>query len=116
MTGMTVESENTSLPSAAPEHAPALHFDVESFREYRADFEMTEAEWAELLEVLWPIMVAFADYGLGMHPLQHVLGLHVDAEILAPDSSAMLASQDSSTKNNNDMAASRRSRRRAGKE
>ena len=84
-----------------------LSFDPELYREYLADFDLTEAEWAELLAVLWPIVSACADYGLGLHPLQLVIALASASENLAPDSDAMLASKGSSTKNNNDMAASR---------
>jgi hypothetical protein len=101
---------------SSPGTKGSLSFQAGAYDEYRADFEMTEAEWADLLKILWPIMVAFADYGLGMHPLQHVLGLAVAPENLAPDSEDMLASQGSSFKNNNKMTGPRPSGRHTGGE
>lgn len=54
---------------------PVLRFDVEAYRPHLADSDLTEAQQKELLVAIWQIMVAFADLGFGLDPVQYLQGL-----------------------------------------
>ncbi|MEM6463198.1 MAG: hypothetical protein AAF724_14905 [Pseudomonadota bacterium] len=55
-------------PSSA---GPAL--DVDAYRPYIEDFDLTEEQAAELLRTLWEIMKAFVDLGFGVDSIHHFI-------------------------------------------
>lgn len=71
----------TSLLAAGQDkafnHNPALQVDLDIYRPYLEDEDISEADKQELLQALWPIAVSFAMMGFDVHPLQHV----IDAQI-----------------------------------
>ncbi|MFE3836461.1 hypothetical protein [Pseudogemmobacter sonorensis] len=64
-----------SQESAPKGDFPALRFDAEAYRPHLADSDLTEAQQTELLAAIWQIMVAFADLGFGLDPVQYLQGL-----------------------------------------
>ena len=48
--------------------------DLSEFAHYLDGLELTEDEQSELLQTLWGIMCAFADYGFGIEPTQLICG------------------------------------------
>ena len=61
-------------PSSA---GPAL--DVDAYRPYIEDFDLTEEQAAELLRTLWEIMKAFVDLGFGVDSIHHFIPALGDA-------------------------------------
>jgi hypothetical protein len=49
-------------------------FDVARYMKYLDGMDIDDAKKRTLLEVLWPVMVAFADIGFGIHPVQQACG------------------------------------------
>lgn len=72
---------------------PALRFDIEEYRKYLQDNELTEAQQDELLLSMWQIMVAFVDLGFGIHPVQQAMDK--GAKPIRPDPVAVLSCKDS---------------------
>lgn len=62
-----------SEPQADAGHFPALRFDLDEYRKYIEDENLTDAQAEELLNAIWLIMVGFVDLGFGLHPVQQVL-------------------------------------------
>ena len=64
----------------------AIGLDVEKYRHFLEECELSEAQKEQFLETLWLIIVSFVDLGFGVHPLQQVLD---DAEpnFIDPESS-----------------------------
>lgn len=48
--------------------------DPSDFAPYLDGLDLTEAQQQELLQTLWAIMCAFADYGFGIEPTQLICG------------------------------------------
>jgi hypothetical protein len=48
--------------------------DLSEFAPYLDGLALTEAQQQELLQTLWAIMCAFADYGFGIEPTQLICG------------------------------------------
>ena len=63
--------------------------DLSEFAPYLDGFDLTEAQQQELLQALWSIMSAFADFGFGIEPTQMICGWieqsRAQAAIAAPD-------------------------------
>jgi len=91
----------TTPPATCAGAFPALAFDAEEFCQYVADYELTEAQQAELLEALWAIMVAFVDIGFCIHPVQQASGSSPSCQDLASTFGGMLASVEYSVIENN---------------
>lgn len=51
-----------------------LTVDVEKYQAYLDDMDISEAKKIEIIESLFFIMLAFADLGVSVHPLQEVCG------------------------------------------
>lgn len=49
---------------------PTLSIDVKLYQHYLDDFDMTEAQKKELLEMLWSIVCEFVLLGFDVHPVQ----------------------------------------------
>jgi hypothetical protein len=47
-----------------------LEVDVAKYLEFTKDMEITEDQQRQLIEAMWQIMMAFADVGFGIHPVQ----------------------------------------------
>lgn len=71
-----VKSSRDDLEAGAHEEAPAssVRFDAERYLPMTEDFDLTEAEKREFLETLWNLLVTLADLGLGLDPVQMLLG------------------------------------------
>ncbi|MEL6857407.1 MAG: hypothetical protein AAFO74_03410 [Pseudomonadota bacterium] len=65
----THESERT-----IEQAAPRLLMDVERYLPMTEGFDLTDEEKQEFLQTLWNILVTVADLGLGLDPLQMLLG------------------------------------------
>ena len=50
-----------------------LPLDVDKYRPFLDEFELTEAQQRELLETLWTMMKTFVELGFGVDPVQQVL-------------------------------------------
>lgn len=48
--------------------------DLSEFAPYLEELDLTEDEQTELLQTLWAIMCAFADFGFGIEPTQLICG------------------------------------------
>mgnify|MGYP000577602198 CR=1 FL=1 len=63
--------------------------DLSEFAPYLDDLELTENEQAEVLQTLWAIMCAFADFGFGIEPTQLICGWieqdRDEAAMVSPD-------------------------------
>lgn len=66
----------TDAPDAEiRQHRPRiLHVDVERFQHHLDDTDLSEAEKAEYLHIIWSILLEFMDLGYGVHPLQQSCG------------------------------------------
>ncbi len=51
---------------------PIITVDVDEFEPLLKNPDLTEEQKRELLQALWNIVVAFIDFGFGVHPIQHV--------------------------------------------
>lgn len=69
---MSNEKGDISAP-AAQTPLPPLRFDVDEYRKYIEDEDLTEAQAEELLGAIWAVMVAFVDLGFGIHPVQQAM-------------------------------------------
>jgi hypothetical protein len=47
--------------------------DVDKYRPFIAEFDLTEEQERELLETLWKLMMSFVDMGFGLDPIHHIL-------------------------------------------
>lgn len=47
--------------------------DIEKYRPYIAEFDLSEKEQIELLEALWFIMKSFVEFGFGLDSIQTLL-------------------------------------------
>lgn len=90
---------------------PPLRFDVDEYRKYIEDEDLTEAQAEELLGAIWLIMVSFVDLGFGIHPVQHAMDER--QKMLATDSSRGLDS--SRTRRKQPKKAAKAFNRAAGK-
>ncbi|PUB90896.1 MAG: hypothetical protein DBP01_05225 [gamma proteobacterium symbiont of Ctena orbiculata] len=62
---------NNKLLSAPGEPAvKPLACDPEKYREYLDEFDCSEEEQTELLQILWSIMAAFVEMGFGVDSIQ----------------------------------------------
>lgn len=77
MTGKTPDSEERTMrrkavSEALPGFAPSL--DVERYLPMTDSLDIEEEQKREFIETLWEIMVTIADLGLGIDPVQILLG------------------------------------------
>ena len=63
---------NTLVPEFETAAAPIFAVDVEKYRAWLDEADLTPAQEAEVLEALWSIVVMFVELGFGVHPLQEV--------------------------------------------
>ena len=75
-------TDKTPTPASIPPVASVLPFDAEKYLEHVEDFEMTEAQKAEFLRVLWDIMATFVRLGFDV---DSVLPHFKEASENAPD-------------------------------
>lgn len=87
----------------------AFTFDPAAFAHFVADFDLTDAQRAELLQTLWVIMVGFVDLGFHIHPTQQAKSGDVETP-LVPESGTVLRSGISPTFNRKNSGARRRKR------
>ncbi|MEM0922126.1 MAG: hypothetical protein AAGI13_03725 [Pseudomonadota bacterium] len=66
----------TDAPDAEiRQHRPRiLHVDVERFQHHLDGTDLSEAEKAEYLHIIWSILLEFMDLGYGVHPPQQSCG------------------------------------------
>ena len=66
----------TDAPEAElRKHRPRiLHVDVERFQHHLDNTDLTDAEKAEYLHIIWSTLLEFMDLGYGVHPLQQSCG------------------------------------------
>jgi len=57
---------------------PALEFNPEEFAHFIEDFDLSDAEKREYLDMIWSIIVSFVDLGFGIHPVQQACGKRTD--------------------------------------
>ena len=55
----------------------ALSLDTAKYQHYLADYELTEAQQAELLGALWAMMKTFVELGFGIDPVQQIFAVAV---------------------------------------
>ena len=58
-----MSTDKPSSPATTPSVVGMLPFDADKYLEHVEDFEMTEAQKAEFLRVLWDIMATFVRLG-----------------------------------------------------
>jgi hypothetical protein len=51
-----------------------MPLDINKYRKYVDDFDLTEEQKTELLQTVWSIMESFADSAFGLHPVQQCQG------------------------------------------
>lgn len=68
-TSRVVRVEDTSLPKT-------LRIDTTLFQHHLDDWEASDEEKAEYLNLIWSIVLQFVDLGYGIHPLQQSCGQH----------------------------------------
>jgi len=57
-------------PIETKPHQRAVHFDVEKYRPFLEDENISEEDKAELLQAVWNIVLSFVKLGYGVHPVQ----------------------------------------------
>lgn len=62
--------KNTWLSAQGEPVREILTCDPEKYREHVQDFDLSEEEQAELLQILWSIMAAFVEMGFGVDSAQ----------------------------------------------
>lgn len=77
-----MNTDKPSTPASVPPVASVLPFDAGKYLEHVEDFEMTEAQKAEFLRVLWDIMATFVRLGFDV---DSVLPRFKEASENAPD-------------------------------
>lgn len=83
------ETTNCDPPMTTPQRVvPVLKLDPEEYRSYLEEFDMTQEQQNELLEVLWNIMRTFVDIGWGLDSVQ--MFSVAKNEFSGPDSGKML--------------------------
>ena len=87
--------EDGPAPANIAEDRPVLTFDPAAFAHFVADFDLSEAQRAELLQTLWVMMVGFVDLGFHIHPVQQATASGRETT-LVPDSAPVLSSRISS--------------------
>lgn len=92
---MPDHASQLEMPAAEVPGPLALTFDPAAFAHFVADFDLTDAQRAELLQTLWVIMVGFVDLGFHIHPVQQA-ATGGDQSTLVPDSGPVLSSRISS--------------------
>jgi len=55
---------------AADSNRPAVTLDVEKYRKYLEDANLTPEQEREFIEALWSIVANFVSMGFGVHPVQ----------------------------------------------
>lgn len=53
--------------------APALFLDVERYRSFLENGEISEEQQQEFLESIWDVVVSFVSLGFSIHPLQQAI-------------------------------------------
>ncbi|OLF71424.1 hypothetical protein AWH62_12825 [Maricaulis sp. W15] len=88
--------------------------DLSEFAPYLDGLDLTEDQQTELLQTLWAIMCAFADFGFGIEPTQLICGWieETRAQGAIPASNAVNCKDKPTTRNFNAAAVSKA----AGKE
>ncbi len=52
--------------------------DLEKYRPYLSDFDMSEEQKTEFIKVMWTIMQSFADQAFGLNSEQQIHSFHQD--------------------------------------
>ncbi|MGD1922809.1 MAG: hypothetical protein ACFB03_01280 [Paracoccaceae bacterium] len=92
----------TDIPDAPTlEHKPRiLRVDVEKFQHRLDNCELSDAEKAEYLQIIWSIVLEFIDLGYGVHPVQHFCGKDQgDAVAAASNFQNLVGSKNQKTSN-----------------
>jgi len=63
---------NAACP--APTTTPAPGFNEKKYAPYIAEYNFSEEQQRAILQAIWKIMSAFADYGMGIDPSQLICG------------------------------------------
>ncbi len=50
-----------------------MALDIEKYRHYVAEFDLSPEEQAELIRNVWMVLESFVDHAYGRHPHQHCL-------------------------------------------
>ena len=53
---------------------PRVDFDIEKYRPYLGDEDLSHEQATELLLALWQIMTSFVELGFNVHPVQQACG------------------------------------------
>ena len=64
-------------PEDLPAAATSLELDLDKYRPYLAEFDLTDEQAAELLQTLWSIMRSFAELGFGVDSVHTILAKRV---------------------------------------
>lgn len=72
-------------PGAYDYQSNRVEFDLEKYRHYLEDEDLSEKQKLELLHALWMIMTSFVDLGFSIHPVQQACG-QIEEPDLLPDS------------------------------
>lgn len=59
--------------------------DLEKYRPYIAELDLTPAQQDKLIHSLWLVMESFADQAFGIHPAQQALPMIAQGDCSAPD-------------------------------
>lgn len=68
--GNCEEIENQGANVAG--YTPTLEVEVDEYQAYLDDPNISDDQKAEMIEILWSIVVNFVDMGFGIHPVQEV--------------------------------------------
>lgn len=61
-----LESRGTKIEG----YSPTLEVEVDKYQCYLDDPSISDEQKAEMIEILWSIVVNFVDIGFGVHPVQ----------------------------------------------
>ena len=92
----------TDAPDAEPhQHKPrVLHVDVERFQHHLDETDLSEAEKAQYLHIIWSIIMEFIDLGYGVHPVQQICGQVTEGACDGDHAGASLLSSEAQPKTN----------------
>ncbi|MFQ5443813.1 MAG: hypothetical protein ACE5EK_04265 [Nitrospinales bacterium] len=57
-----------------------MSLDLNKYRKYVDDFDLTEEEKTELIQTVFSIMESFVDQAFGLHPVQQIWGKQKDLQ------------------------------------
>ncbi len=72
--GQSILSSNDgSTSSVGASSLPTLKLDPEEFKAFIEEYDLSEDQSQEYLEILWQIVVTFVDLGFGIDPVQQAM-------------------------------------------